>query len=50
MPSEKGRSGRPGSDTTYRNIGIRMPKPEILQPGKKKPGNMSPKKGSRKSY
>ena len=41
MPESKGRTGRPGSTTTYHNIGIRTAKPDLLQAGKSK-GNLSP--------
>ena len=41
MPSDKGKTGKPGNDTSYRNIGISTSKPELLQPGKSK-GNKSP--------
>jgi hypothetical protein len=58
MPDSKGRTKKPGNDTSYKHIGIKAPKPDLLQPGKSR-SNMSPasvvKKGhkgggSSKSY
>lgn len=40
MPGEKGRTGKPGNDTTYRNIGIHTANPSAIQPGRKR-GNLS---------
>jgi hypothetical protein len=41
MPSKEGRTGKSGNDTSYKNIGIKAPKPDLLQPGKSR-SNMSP--------
>jgi hypothetical protein len=60
MPDKRGRTGKSGNDTSYKHIGIKAPKPDLLQPGKSR-SNMSPssvvkhgsgskKGGSSKSY
>ena len=41
MPNSAGKSGKPGNDTAYRNIGIRTSNPGRLQPTGTKKANMS---------
>ena len=40
MPKEAGRTGKPGNNTVYRNIGIHTSNPSAIQPGRKR-GNLS---------
>ena len=41
MPKNSGRTGNPGNDRVMRSVDVRMPHPELLQPGKARPVKLS---------